>query len=434
MANTSKASKKVSDAAKHRRSTSYTVSFPTLPFRKQPTTIDVHQSMNRHDVITLKWRTVSKKIVKTMKTGVPFKLTWTQGKQTRVIYCYVSHVTSETAGQLKTNMTIVATGGSYPLKSRSTKVYTKKTIPDVASLIAKKYRLKYLGTPHKHRYDQLAVSGHSDWEWLKEHARKIGYGLMVDGTNLIFKPLDKLLSQSVTNATVMSAFNIPLPINTMLFDRTLDYFKLISGENIETAKFQRAYKNMGGVNPQTGKAFTSKADPRKVGKNTRKKVSDVLFEEYMSNYSVISSAAAKMTAEAAAHLARLNIPAMVRGQGDPRLKPFAPVYITGISEEIDGYWVVNSVIHRLNFAGEYSVEMVVSTDGLGEPSSALQAPTNAGKIDVQAVLNGQLDLSSSTDRQVSLINKAGYYQENNQGFNRTPSTWQSNNIGPRKVC
>ena len=432
MANTSAAAKKVQDAAKYRRSTDYVVTFPTLPFKKQPNTISIHQSMNRHDVITLKWRTVSKKVVKTMKTGVPFRVKWTQGKQTRTVYCYVSHVTSETAGQLKTSMTIVATGGSYPLKKRSTKVYKKKTIPDVAALIAKKHRLKYLGTPHKHRYDQLAVSGHSDWEWLKEHARKIGYGLMVDGTNLIFKPLDKLLSQSVSNATVMSAFNIPLPMNTMLYDRTLDYFKLISGENIESAKFKRSHKNLGGVNPQTGKAFTSKADPRKVGKNTRKKVSDVLFDEYMSNYSVISAASAKMTAEAAAHLARLNIPANVRGQGDPRLKPFAPVYITGVNEEVDGYWVVNSVVHQMNFAGEYTVEMVVSTDGLGEPTKDIPAPTTAGKIDVQAVLNGQLELARN--RKVRLTNKVGYYQEGNQGFNRTPSVWQSNNIGPRKVC
>lgn len=447
MASTSNASKKVSDSAKNRRGTEYKVVFPTLPnLTKQPNSIEVHQGMNKHDVIVLKFRTVSKTTAKLLKTGVPFTLKWTQLQKTRIIYGYVTHVSNETTGQKTAKMQVNAVGASFPLKQRSSKIHKKMTITEVASLIAKNHHLKFVGDPHPHKYDQLAVSGHSDWAWLTEHAKRIGYGLMIDGVTLVFKPLDKLLDQSVTNAPIMSMFNVPFPINNLFYDRTLDYFRVLSGENIEATDYQRAVKNTGGVNPQTGKSFTSKASPKKVGKNLRKKVSDVLFEEYMSNHVVNSGEAARLTAEGAAHLARLNLPAIAKGQGDPRLKPFAPVYITGINEEVDGYWIVNSVVHYLKFTGEYTVEMIVSTDGLGEPTDARSAVPAAstsisgkGMVDINAALNNQrIDSTSSlkntTNSSVRLSTKDVLFKEGDQGFNRTPTTWKANNTGPRKVC
>jgi phage protein D len=419
------------------------VSFPTIPsLSKQPGTIQVHQSMNKHDVIVLNYRTVSRQVTKLLKTGVPFTLKWTQAKRTRTIYCYVSHVSSETKGGRFAEMEIVATGGSYPLKKRSTAVYKKKTIPEAAAVLAKTHRLKASITPHKHRYDQLNITGHSDWAWLREQARKIGYGLMVDGLTLVYKPLDKLLDQSTADSPIMSMFNVPQPANLLLYDRTLDYFKMLSGENIEDAKYKRSIKKIGGVNPLTGKAFVSKADPRKVGKNLRKKASDVLFDEYLTNYVVTNASAAQMTATGAAHLARLNIPAMVKGQGDPRMKPFSPVMITGVSEEADGWWVINSVIHKFRHTGEYEVEMIVSTDGLGESSQTRPSPvasTNSSSSPIPVTTNGKIDIEAALANKnrplgVRLTNKGGFYQEGNQGFNRTPRLWQSDNIGPRKVC
>lgn len=441
MANTSKFAKSIPDSAKYRKGTKYVVTFPTLPsLTKQPNSVEIHQHMMRHDVIVLKFRTVSRKVTKLLKTGVPFTVKWTQNNKSRTIHGYVNSVSTETLGATTAHMEVHGIGSSFPLKKRSRKVYSKKTVTEVAQAIAKEHKLKYVGIPHKHRYNQLAISGHSQWSWLKEHAIKLGYGIVVEDLKLVFKPLDKLLNQSLSAAPVLSMFNVPNPINTLFFDRTLDYFQVMSGENNENTMFYRTSKNVGGVNPQTGKSFTAKSNPKSVGVNTRKTASDVLFEEYLSTHVVNDSYAAKVSADGAAHLARLNLPAIARGQGDPALKPYSPVAITGVSEEIDGYWIVNSVVHYLKHTGEYTVEMVVSTDGLGEPSRAF-TPTNVtlsaeapkGLVNIEEALANASN-SSSGGNTVRLVAKTGMISEAQQGFNRTPTLWQSTNIGPRKVC
>ena len=440
MANTSAFSKSVPDSAKYRKGTKYTVTFPTVPsLTKQPNSVEVHQHMMHHDVVIFKFRTVSRKVAKLLKTGVPFVLKWSQNGQSRTIHGYVNSVSTETTGATTARMEVNCLGGSFPLKKRSRKVYSKKTVTEVAQAIAKSHKLKYAGVPHKHRFNQLAISGHSEWAWLKEHAIKLGYGIAVEDMTMVFKPLDKLLSQSLSSAPVMSMFNVPNPINTLLFDRTLDYFKVMSGENNENTMFYRSTKNVGGVNPQTGKSFTAKSSPKNLGKNIRKETSAVLFEEYLSTHVVNDSYAAKVTADGAAHLARLNLPAIARGQGDVALKPYAPVAITGVNEEIDGYWVVNSVVHYLKHTGEYTVEMVVSTDGLGAASTGFTPVRNSFSSDApKSIINIEEALARSSSPKgagtVALSAKTAMITEAGQGFNRTPTLWQATNIGPRKVC
>jgi hypothetical protein len=224
-------------------------------------------------------------------------------------------------------------------------------------------------------------------------------------------------------------------------DRTLDFFEVLNGENIEQGGELRAIKSVGGVNPITGRAFTSKKDPKTAGRAIRRNVSDTLFEETVQTQVANDSISAKQSAEGKAQLARLNLPANVRGQGDPRLKPWAPVKIVGTGEETDGVWVVNSVTHFLGSIGTYFVEMTVSTDGLGTSTLNNSAGINKanytatnGTIDIELALKKQnVRVSPATVRLSSKNGKNGVMVESRQGFKRTPALWKSREVGPRRM-
>lgn len=423
----------LNNSGKFRRGTTYLVKYPTLPnITEKPNTIEIHQSMGSHDVLTLRYRSTSQSVFKKLKTGVPLQVVINQGILTKTFYAYVSHVSKETSGQKKNELKIQCVGSSFPLKARTTRVFKKKTLPEIARIIAKEHGLKIVTDNHTTRFNQLAISGQSYWQWLQEHAKKIGYGVQMDGLTLYFRPLDKLIDQTMTNVPIMSMFSSVIPKNIMYLDRTLDYFEVLSGENIEQDNVLRTNKQVGGVDPLTSKSFTSKTSPKTKGKKLRKKVSDVLFDEYVHHQVVNDKSAAKMSSEGQAQLARLNLPANARGQGDPRIKPWAPIYVTGTGEETDGHWVVNSVIHSLSALGAYQVELLVTTDGLGTLAASRTIPNTIGLVDIESALKNKHVRNAARD--VKLTSKSGLFTESDQGFNRTPVLWKSNSEGPRRVC
>lgn len=428
-------------SSKHRRGTSFKVVYPTLPnVTTVPHSIQIKQSMGTHDIAILEFRNTHEGMFKSLKTGVPLQITWSQGGLSRTLYAYVSHVSKEAVAQKKNYFKVYCVGGSFPMKKRSTNVYKKKTITQVAQEIAKEHGLRFVGENHPRRFDQLAIAGHSQWEWLQEQANRIGYGIMVDGLNLVVKPIDKLLNQSISNAAVMSIFDATIPMGSLFEDRTLDFFEVLNGENIEQGNELRTVKSVGGVNPMTGRSFSSKKDPKGAGKNIRKNVSDSLFEETVQSQVVNDSVSALQAAEGRAQMARLNLPANVRGQGDTRLKPWAPVRISGTGEETDGVWVINTVTHFLGSLGTYFVEMTVSTDGLGRSSvksysdsGSVGRGTTAGTIDVSLALNNQnVKVSPTSVRLSSKNGRNGVAVESKQGFKRTPTVWKASSVGPRR--
>jgi hypothetical protein len=133
-------------------------------------------------------------------------------------------------------------------------------------------------------------------------------------------------------------------------------------------------------------------------------------------------------AQGAAHMARLSLPAKVKCQGDPRIKPYFLVYIDGTGNNTDGYWVAKEVKHLFHRIGEYQIEMTVVTDGIGVNNYdkfRQQNPNLVGIIDVAAVANGGINTNGNSRRsEVLLNNTSGIVLEAKQGFKRTPTTWK----------
>jgi hypothetical protein len=316
------------------------------------------------------------------------------------------------------------------MKQRATRVFMNSSVTSAVEKIVKEFGLNYIGVSHPRKFNQLAMSGHSYWEWIQEQAKRIGYGVIVDGLNFIFKPLDALIDLGFSNAPIMSMTNSGLPANTQFLDRTLDKFVVLNTEHAENATELRMTKTVGGVDPITSRPVIVTTSPGTLGTSVRSSVSDVLFNDYKTDEVANGSSSVGYAAAASAHLARLTLPANIKGQGDPRLRPFGAVVITGTGALTDGVWMVSEVTHSIHQIGDYQVTAKILTDGVGdtqESSFRSRDTSLVGRVNLNQALrnNGkQIQLFSIND--VKIRSTTEINNQTNQGFKRTPVTWVMN--------
>lgn len=375
---------------KQRRATLFKAEFPTLPaISVQPKEVQLHQKNTHHDVLVLTYHSTSSKNFKLLKTGVPVKFSWKQGGRKAEWLGYVSSVGRTVGAEKNKDMSITCVSSSYVLKQRVAKTYTNKTIPEVVAQIAKDNKFRFVGENHTRRFSGLSAGGSSIWEWLHELASRIGYVAYVSGTDLIFRPFDKLLDEASADVPIFQMWATHIPRTLHQIDRTLDRIVLTQGDNIEDGSASRSNKIVSGIHPVTGKPFTANKSPKQVGKGLRTAVNDVLFDDYRTDQIVHDKLTAMGAAEGSAHMARFNMPAKIWGQGDPRVRPNHLVYIDGTGTDTNGYWLVRSVIHKFVYGGLYDVEATIVTDGTAANRKSATRRSDgaaAGKINLEGIL------------------------------------------------
>ena len=415
---------------KFRKGTRFSVSWPSIPsLKSQPIRIDLIQKEFFHDVAILEYSVVSPLYFDMIKTGVLVEFTWVQEKITRSWVGYVSSIDRVVNTRRDIVMKIHCVGASYPLKQRVTRIFTNSTIPEAVETIAKEFGLNYIGENHSRRFEQLSIAGHSYWEWMQEQARRIGYALVIDGTNLFFKPLDEIIDETFSSTPVMSFTPIPSTVNTLYEDRTLDYFKALNGEHIETSKELRMNKVVGGVDPITSKTSVVSYSPGASGRSIRDTVSDVLFDDIKTGEVTHGGNSTALAAQGIANSSRFSLPADAKGQGDPRFKPFRTVLITGTGEQTDGYWLIKEVHHTLHRSGDYKAELKLATDGLGkttESSFRNRDKTLQGSVNLNQALKNKGKHSAVFSRaETKAVFSTNIVKVGNQGYNRTPAQWRA---------
>jgi hypothetical protein len=413
-----------------RRSTPWGVNFPTLPsLSKQPRRVELIQKRGRHDVLVMEFTTVSPIWFDVLKTGIPMEFTWKQKSNTGNWIGYVSHVTKTVISQKENVMEVHCVGSSYPLKERATRVFENSTIPEAIETIGMEFGFKVISDVHTTRFPQLVMAGHSYWEWIQEQVQKIGFAAVVDGMTITVRSIDAFIDQQITNTPLLQTSGSDFPTNTQFFDRTLDYFKVFSGENMENSSGHlRSVKHTAGVDPITKLPFFSSDSPDKVGVNLRSTASDVLFNEYRSDHVANSVQHADDLSTGSANTGRMNLPAKIKCQGDPRIRPWMPVYISGTGSNTDGYWVVLESKHMFARVGDYQIEALIATDGTGKSVETVFRPATGSLVGV-VNLSEEIKGNSSTPNtykksSVKLSVPQMLLKESSQGFHRTPSRWK----------
>ncbi|CAB4123869.1 hypothetical protein UFOVP45_44 [uncultured Caudovirales phage] len=415
-------------SSKNRRSTSFVISFPSLPsFKALPRTVELYQEAYMHDRLVISFPKISDVWFKTLKRGVQIQFSWKQGTSSNVWIGYVNSVNRRTVGQREQLMEITCVGASAVLKQRSQEVFKNKTIPEVAQIIAAKYKLHFVGEPDSRRFPHLPISGQSYWQWLVEHAKLIGYVVYMDGITLVFRPIDKVLDSGASNAPLLSMHSTDLPINSQPFDRTLDELRVINGDYNEGTEFSNTNKIVGGIDPITGKPLYSAKIPNKIGRNLRVKPSGVIYDEYQTDKVVNTTTAVESVATGAAQLSRFNIPAKIVGQGDVRTRPYSLVQVSGTGDVTDGFWVVLKVHHMIHRVGDYQMEISAVTDGIGQNTNDSFRKANlsdVGIVDVAAILSGNTNTANLSQVNAKVASKYPMFAEVGQGFVDNPMYWE----------
>ena len=413
---------------KYRRGTTFSLTFPTLPsITILPRRVEIHQKPYHHDVLIMEFSNSSPMWFSLMKTGVPLQFNWSQETFQNSWVGYVSYISKTVAGQISDVMEVHCVGSTFPLKERVSKVFVNMSVSTAVRNIATEFGFNFVGEDDGVVFDQLTIAGHSYWEWIQEQARRIGYGVLVDNMNFYFRPIDKLIDQSVSSVPILSTPGNQMGINNQILDRTLDKFKVMNGEYMEDPLTLRTYKTVSGVDPISSKVFTSTSSPKTVGDNLREDTSDVWFSEVRSDRVSNSYATTSALADGAAQLARLNMPALIQCQGDPRIKPFAPVLVKDTGPLTDGYWICREVKHMFAKIGDYQIEMKVAIDGTGVGRNTVvrQGTTDViGLVNLSEALkgNGVPSVARKTS-QVRLVTSQPIQKEDGQGYARTPSRW-----------
>lgn len=415
---------------KYRKGTSTRVSFPTLPsLTAQPRRIDLYQKQYNHDIMVLEFASESTLWFETLKTGVPVRFVWRQDTLDKNWIGYVSSIQKINAPQRTNIMQIVCVGATFGMKQRATRVFPNSTIPQAIQTIAEEFGFNVVTEAHPQVFTQLTIPGLSYWEWINEQAKRIGYGIIVDGLNFILLPLDKLIDITFSNSAVLAMGNSGAPFNTQFLDRTLDKFEVINGDNVESSTNFRTVKNVGGVDPIDGSIVLSSRAPTEDGTPLRETESSVLFSEYRTDQVVNSLVAAQQISKGAAQMARFSIPATALGQGDPRIRPFGALFIAGTGNITDGFWVVREAHHMFHKVGDYMVDLKIATDGIGdaivETPFRTRTDLAVGTVNLNEALNngGVTNLSFDVDS-VELTNTNVVQNEAEQGFITAPSRWK----------
>lgn len=415
------------EVGRYRKGTVYKVGLPTAPsLMLNPVFAELTQRQGEHDILSLEFNRVPYAWQEILKTGTPIVFSWFRGQRKSTWIGYVSLVSRETIAQNQQKLRVVCVGSSYYLKSKVSRVFKNKTVSEAVQTICKDFSLGYIGEPSPRRFEQLIIAGQSYWEWMHDYAAKIGYGFYVKNATVYFRPIDALLDAGIPSAPVFKYKNPLLGSGgDVPLGRSIDFFEAYKGDHIETGTLRNS-KQVAGMNPITSAQYSAVGVPSKVGKSIKSIVSPTIFSDMNSAEVVHELASAKVAADGLAHNVRLNVPAKLIAQGDPRVAPYAVVNIQGTGRITDGYWVTKSVIHRFSINGEYSIQAELLTDGVGEDAvSPFRMPPNSRKDTVN--LNEKLKLDSLGQKEVEpkLVTKVPQVSIYQQGVFELPALWSS---------
>lgn len=416
---------------KYLRGTTFKVTFPTLTtlHKTQPRRIDLIQKRGAHDVVKFEYPQVSELWFNTVKSGIPVNFSWTHGGITKHWIGYVQGISKTSSPQRSNIMEVTCWGSTFPLKERSTRVFKNSTITDAVRKIVTEHGFNFIGDAHPYRFSNLSISGQSYWEWIQEQAEHIGYGAYADGMDFYFRKLDKLIDQGFSQAPVLSMSHAQVPTGASVVERTLQKFKVLHSEHVETDKNLRAVKSVGGVDPMTSKPFLSVSSPDSVGKQLRSQNSSVLFTQHLARKVAPDKMGAGALADGAAELGRFNMPATALCQGDYRIRPYGTVLIAGTGDLTDGYWLVNESRHMLHAVGDYEIELKLASDGTGNTAKTpfrKRDSSTVGLVDLNhALTTGGRVANHFPPSSVRLFSPEKITKQGNQGYKRTPTAWKS---------
>lgn len=346
----------------------FRVRFPLSRFNTEDVstrTMVLRQSAREHDQATLSIRSKSLDWYRTLYSGTPVQIDW-KGSTTGAgrFVGYVTHVRPYVrAADNHFEFEVVCIAASWDLRRTGRRTWRNKSAPEVVQSIGKEFGFKVVTKAHPLRRPQTVLAGQSYWSFLHSLGERIGYALRVDQTTIYFLPVKTMVANNLSTAPFLTTHN---------FDSGPDWdaatilsFSAWGGDTNEDDEYSPDSVAITAIDPQTGKVFTERKDPNSALKKRKK--AKPRFTRFPEGVAAHSRREAQLLSQGRADNGAMSLDGRLTSIGDGTIQPYKPLYLSVFDRRLNGYWITKSVTHTISgIDGEYTIEAVVSTDGLGK--------------------------------------------------------------------
>lgn len=243
---------------------------------------------------------------------------------------------------------------SYVMKSKKSKSWENVTISDIAVNIADNYKLSVAVPNDSYRFTRLAQTNQSDWAFLVDACKKLGYSLTITGTHLHIWDPHKLLGRSISYATLQSitgSYGNVVPTNgqiisfegrvgavTSAASRTADTLHILDKDGLLMSLASSVTEDTSGLSEPLESMFTDTLN--------------VNVDSYEMGKRIVEGALRK----------KFSNTAKIVVTGSPEIRPGSIVKVDKYNSKLDGFWYVKSTKHELT-KSELITTLMVATDG-----------------------------------------------------------------------
>lgn len=276
-------------------------------------------------------------------------------------------------------------GASYVMKSKYSRTWENVTLSDIATTFADKYKFSVSVPDDSYRFSRLVQGSQSDWSFLVESAKALGYSVVVENTHIHIWDRYKAISRKRSYSTLYTLRGTggdprPQPGQIIKFDgrigavtpdgsRTFDTIHVLDKTgNIISTSNDGSLDHSGLGTPVESpftNTFNKNADTYEMG---HKLVEGTLRQKFP-------------------FFAKVDV------VGDSAIHPGGIVNINEYNSQFDGFWYVTAVRHEITMSSMLT-SLEIIKDAFGK-SSADPSTTSMYSTPPEAALNNGIWISET---------------------------------------
>ena len=361
-----------------------------------------------------------------IKPGIPVDVVYQEPNSERTFYGYVHHLEPvKTPGA--NHVKVILIGASYILKQASQRIYTNTTASAVIKEIAERNEFSYSVIDHPRVYPQIAQAGISDWLLMVRLAKQCGYSLRTENTSIYFEPLTEDFTTYKFQASIFEMRNANDPEGSTLYS-----FNPIIGETLHWEDGSKSATAVSGIDLTTGTNTNFAVTRQDRDVTIRENRTEEFFDRFQTNIVALDYASASYESESADVLTMFPYRATAEVLGNASLRPGMPIYLAGVGESYEGYWIILETEHIIENL-QYTTKLILGIDSLGrgnrwkDGTTLLVRPTP----EVRKIVAGQSQdkLKGFTGLSVSNVgNLSSAPRSISKTLNRKPLTTQETTV------
>lgn len=309
----------------------FELNFPVSGITLSPHSARVVQCEFGHDLAEMEIRRDALSS-RRYRTGFPVRLIWgLYPSAINNLLGYIHHIEPIINSNSNTARNrVVIIGATFALKQERQRVWSAVYPEQIARQIARENGFAIRVDASRYPMDSLVQSNNSDWSFLSDLAKKVGFTFFAIGSELQFRDRTRVFSEERNRAVYFRR------------GQNVINFQPAYGEDNED---RPAVRQIHGITP-TGEVFGARQTALIEGEPG---LPAPLFSE-QETVSVDSLARARDALRAAHARSALYYRAELEAPGNPRVRQGAVVVVEGYGARFDGFWYVTEVEHLLSRA------------------------------------------------------------------------------------